>query len=114
SMSGTLLKQLEDPGVRKTFREVVDIEDFLRRYRKSNIEFVGSGLYHPVYPLTPAADWDAQTEWWKGLGQHLLGRENFAGFWPPEMGLCLMMFPLLKRHGVKSGLVVWSLLMHKR
>ena len=105
SFSGTLLKQLEDPGVRQTFREVVDIEDFLNRYRRSRIEFLGSGLYHPVYPLTPPADWDAQTEWWQGLGRHLLGREHFAGFWPPEMGFCMEMIPMLKRHGYKYVLV---------
>ena len=53
SFSGTLLKQLEDPGVRQTFGDVVNVEDFLNRYRRSNIEFLGSGLYHPVYPLVP-------------------------------------------------------------
>lgn len=71
--SGTLLKQFEDPAIRETFHDVVDIEDFLGAYRRSNIEFVGTGLYHPVYPLIPASDWDAQTEWWIGLGRHLLG-----------------------------------------
>ena len=105
SFSGTLLKQLEDPGVRQTFRDAADIEDFLNRYRRSNIEFLGSGLYHPVYPLTPPADWDAQTEWWQGLGRHLLGRENFPGFWPPEMGFCMEMIPMLKRHGYQYVLV---------
>ena len=105
SFSGTLLKQLEDPGVRQTFKDVVDVEDFLSRYRRSNIEFVGSGLYHPVYPLTPPADWDAQTEWWQGLGRNLLGREKFQGFWPPEMGFCMEMIPLLARHGYKYVLV---------
>jgi alpha-amylase/alpha-mannosidase (GH57 family) len=101
SFSGTLLKQLEDPGVRETFQDVVDIEDFLRRYRQSNIEFLGTGLYHPVYPLIPAADWDTQTSWWKGLGRHLLGREYFQGFWPPEMGFCMEMIPMLKRQGYR-------------
>ena len=72
---------------------MVNVEDFLNRYRRSNIEFVGSGLYHPVYPLVPPADWDAQTEWWQGLGRHLLGRESFQGFWPPEMGFCMEMIP---------------------
>jgi len=105
SFSGTLLKQLEDPGVRQTFGDIVDIEDFLNRYRRSNIEFAGSGLYHPVYPLCPPADWDAQTEWWLGLGRHLLGRQNFAGFWPPEMGFCMEMIPMLKRHGYQYVLV---------
>ena len=105
SFSGTLLKQLEDSGVRQTFRDVVDIEHFLDRYRRSNIEFVGSGLYHPVYPLTPPADWDAHTEWWQGLGRLLLGREHFNGFWPPEMGFCMEMIPMLRRHGYKYVLV---------
>jgi alpha-amylase/alpha-mannosidase (GH57 family) len=105
SFSGTLLKQLEDPGIRETFHDVVDIEDFLNRYKRSNIEFVGTGLYHPVYPLIPETDWDAQTSWWTGLGQHLLGRERFQGFWPPEMGFCMEMIPMLKRHGYKYVLV---------
>ena len=58
-----------------------------------------------MYPLVPQADWDAQTEWWLGLGRHLLGRESFPGFWPPEMGFCMEMIPLLKRHGYKYVLV---------
>ena len=105
SFSGTLLRQLEDPGVRQTFRDAVDIEDFLARCRHSDIEFLGSGLYHPVYPLTPAEDWEAQTSWWIGLGRHLLGRESFQGFWPPEMGFCMEMIPMLERHGYRYVLV---------
>ncbi len=105
SFSGTLLKQLEDPGVRETFRDVVDIEAFLERFRRSNIEVVGSGLYHPVYPLIPPAEWDVQTDWWKGLGSHLLGRQHFNGFWPPEMGFCMDMIPMLQRNGYKYVLV---------
>jgi alpha-amylase/alpha-mannosidase (GH57 family) len=105
SFSGTLLKQLEDEAVRQTFADMVNVEDFLSRYRRSNIEFLGSGLYHPVYPLVPPADWDAQTEWWQGLGRHLLGREQFQGFWPPEMGFSMEMIPMLARHGYKYVLV---------
>jgi len=105
SFSGTLLKQLEDPGVRETFHDVVDIEDFLNRYRRANIEYLGSGLYHSVYPLIPPTDWDAQTAWWQGLGRHLLGREQFAGFWPPEMGFCMEMIPMLARHGYRYVIV---------
>jgi len=105
SFSGTLLKQLEDSGVRETFGDVVDVEDFLGRYRRSNIEFLGSGLYHAVYPLIPPADWDAQTSWWTGLGQHLLGRDRFEGFWPPEMGFCMEMIPTLARHGYRYVIV---------
>ncbi|MFH1075263.1 MAG: glycoside hydrolase family 57 [Pseudomonadota bacterium] len=103
--SGTLLKQFEDTGVRGAFRNTADIEGFLERYRKSNIEFVATGLYHPVYPLTPQADWDAQTEWWLGIGRQLLGRDCFLGFWPPELGFCMEMIPMLKRHGFKYVIV---------
>ena len=103
--SGTLLKQFEDPGIRKTFHDVVNVEDFLNRYRHSNIEFLGSGLYHPVYPLIPSSDWEFQTSWWIGLSRHLLGRERFQGFWPPEMGFCMEMIPTLKRHGYEYVVV---------
>ena len=34
SFSGTLLKQLEDPAVRETFHDVVDIEDLLNSYHR--------------------------------------------------------------------------------
>jgi len=105
SFSGTLLKQLEDPRIREKFRDTVNIEDFLDRYRRSPIEFIGSGLYHPVYPLIPESDWDAQTAWWLGLGKKLLGRDKFTGFWPPEMGFCKEMIPHLKRNGYRYVLV---------
>jgi alpha-amylase/alpha-mannosidase (GH57 family) len=105
SFSGTLLKQLEDPAVRETFHDVVDIEDLLNSYNQSNIEFLGSGLYHSIYPLIPHTDWDAQTGWWIGLGKHLLGRDKFHGFWPPEMGFCMEMIPMLKHYGYKYVLV---------
>jgi len=105
SFSGTLLKQFEDPAIRETFHDVIDIEDMLRRYRKSNIEFLGTGLYHPIYPLTPKEDWDAHTAWWIGLGRALLGRKDFNGFYPPEMGFCMEMIPMLKKYGYKYVIV---------
>jgi len=105
SFSGTLLKQFEDPAVRETFADVIDIEDMLRRYRNSNIEFLGTGLYHPVYPLIPQRDWEAQTEWWLGLGRHLLGRDHFEGFWPPELGFCMEMIPVLRKYGYRYVIV---------
>ncbi len=105
NFSGTLLKQFEDPATRETFHDIVDIEYFLERYKQSNIEFLGTGLYHPVYPLIPDDDWDAQTSWWISLGRHLLGRDSFHGFWPPEMGFCMEMIPMLKRHGYRYVVV---------
>jgi len=72
----TAITAIDDPSVAQHGDPVAQVEDFLNRYRRSNIEFLGSGLYHPVFPLIPQADWDAQTEWWLGLGRHLLGRDR--------------------------------------
>lgn len=36
SVSGTLLKQFEDPAIRETFHDVINIEDMLTSYRQSN------------------------------------------------------------------------------
>lgn len=105
SFSGTLLKQLEDPAVRETFAGIVDIGALVDAYRRAPFEIVGSGMYHPVYPLIPDTDWDAQTEYWLGIGKHLFGREWFQGFWPPEMGFCMEMIPMLERHGFRYVLV---------
>ncbi|MFC1641194.1 glycoside hydrolase family 57 [Myxococcota bacterium] len=104
--SGTLLKQFEDPGIAETFADVVDIEGMLRQYREaSSFEFLGSGLYHPVYPLIPRADWQAQTQWWQGLGRKSFGRDWFPGFCPPELGFCQEMIPHLVDAGYRYVLV---------
>ena len=104
--SGTLLKQLEDPAIVETFQEVVAIPELLERYRRAQyIEFLGSGLYHPVFPLIPAEDWQAQAGWWQGLGRKLLGRDWFPGFCPPEIAFCQPMIPMLRRLGYRYVLV---------
>lgn len=106
AFSGTLLKQLEDPGVQETFGDVLDIPGMLKQYRESSfIEFLGSGLYHPVYPLTPAADWPAHTHWWQGLARHMLGRDWFPGFCPPEIAFRQDMIPHLVDAGYRYVLV---------
>ncbi|HOU93188.1 MAG TPA: hypothetical protein PLU22_19185 [Polyangiaceae bacterium] len=104
--SGTLLKQLEDPATADTFGDVVDVPRMLEEYRTApGIEFLGSGLFHPVYPLIPDADWPAQTGWWQGLGRKLLGRDWFPGFCPPEIGFCQEMIPHLVDAGYRYVLV---------
>lgn len=105
SFSGTLLKQFEDESLLEKLADIVNITEILERYRTGPFEIVGSGLFHPVYPLIPHTDWDAQTEWWLGLGKHLLGRDWFQGFWPPEMGFCMEMIPMLVKHGFRYVLV---------
>lgn len=104
--SGTLLKQLEDPAISETFADVIDVGAMLQRYREAHyIEFLGTGLYHPVFPLIPEADWDSQAGWWIGLGKKMLGREWFPGFCPPEIAFKQEMIPMLKRMGYRYVLV---------
>jgi hypothetical protein len=104
--SGTLLKQLEDPAIADTFGDVVDVRGMLQQYREAQrIEYLGTGLYHPVYPLIPREDWPAQTNWWQGLGKQILNRDWLPGFCPPEIGFCQEMIPHLVDAGYRYVLV---------
>lgn len=103
--SGTLLKQFEDTDLHAAFADIVNIPEMLQNYRNSNLEMIGTGLFHPVFPLIPKADWEAHLEGWQGLGRHLLGWEEFQGFWPPEMGFCMEMIPALKKYGYRYVVV---------
>lgn len=106
AMSGTLLKQFEDPAIAETFAGTVNIEEILTAYRSATgIELLGSGLYHPVYPLTPEADWPAHTQWWQGLAKKILHRDWFPGFCPPEIGICQEMIPHLVDAGYRYVVV---------
>lgn len=61
---------------------------------------LGTGYYHPVLALTLEADWDEHIARWQGIARHLLWRNPFNGFWPPEMGFDMRMIPHLKRPGI--------------
>ena len=104
--SGTLLKQLEDPAIAETFSDIIDVEKMLDRYRRASyIEFLGTGLYHPVFPLIPTEDWQAQAAWWQGLATKMIGRHWYPGFCPPEMAFCQSMIPTLVGLGYRYVLV---------
>ncbi len=56
--SGILLEQLSDPALIDGYRRFLDIPEMLNRYREAeNIELIGMGYYHPIFPLIPAEDW---------------------------------------------------------
>jgi 4-alpha-glucanotransferase len=42
---------------------------------------------------------------WQGIGRHLLARDRFQGFWPPEMGFSMPLIPTLRRLGYRYVLV---------
>ncbi len=105
AFSGTLLMQLTDPGVQETFQHTLDLPRFLQGLRASGIEFLGSGYTHPVFPIIPPKDWEAQAGRYLEIALPALGRSWLPGFWPPEMGFCMEMIPLLKRHGYRYVVV---------
>ena len=106
SFSGTLLETLAHPDFQQRIYGLVKCGELLWHLQKlSSIRVLGTGYYHPVFPLIPPADWEEQIGRWLGLGRHLFWRHEFPGFWPPEMGFCMEMIPVLKRLGFRYVLV---------
>ena len=105
AFSGTLLMQLTDPQVQERAGHILDLPDLLHQFRSSSIEFLGSGYTHPVFPIIPAVDWEAQLGRYLDVARPALGRNWFPGFWPPEMGFCAEMIPCLKRCGYRYVVV---------
>jgi len=106
SLSGTLLETLAHTDFQRRAYGCVRLGDLLWYLQNRVIvEVLGTGYYHPALPLIPAADREEQVARWLGIGRHLFWRTNFQGFWPPEMGFCMEMIPLLRRHGYRYVLV---------
>jgi len=106
SLSGTLLETLSRPDFQERVYGIVKCGDFLWHLQNDRvIRVLGTAYYHPVLPLTPEEDWEAQLGRWLGIGRHLFWRPHFPGFWPPEMGFCMELIPVLKRLGYQYVLV---------
>jgi hypothetical protein len=106
ALSGTLLETLADPAFQARVFGFVKCGDLLWHLQnRSLFEVLGTGYYHPVLPLIPAADREDHLRRWLGLASHLFWRQDFRGFWPPEMGFCMELIPLLKRLGYRYVLV---------
>ncbi|MHC1585589.1 MAG: glycoside hydrolase family 57 [Candidatus Syntropharchaeia archaeon] len=102
--SGILLEQLCSPEIIERFSGVIDLKRMIEEYPKvEGFEFVGMGYYHPLFPLIPMEDWKPQIEKWKKKAKELgFGAE---GFWPPEMGFCMEMIPVLCETGFRYVVV---------
>jgi alpha-amylase/alpha-mannosidase (GH57 family) len=106
SLSGTLLESLKDPEFQQQVFGVVDCGSLLWHLQNTTIfNILGTGYYHPVLPLIPETDRMEHLLRWKGIGRHLFNRENFQGFWPPELGFCMELIPLLKEMGYRYVIV---------
>jgi len=106
SLSGTLLETLSRPDFQARVYGIVKCGDLLWHLQNGRtIQVLGTAYYHPLLPLIPSADWDAQLERWLSIARHLFWRSHFPGFWPPEMGFCMELIPTLRRLGYQYVLV---------
>jgi alpha-amylase/alpha-mannosidase (GH57 family) len=97
--SGVLIEQFLDPFIVDQYRRYVDIPRMLDNYRKAgNIEIIGMGYYHPIFPLIPCEDWPEQLDKGQAIFQEVFGRRP-RGFWPSEMAFCMEMIPDLVKAG---------------
>jgi hypothetical protein len=103
--SGVLLEQLLDPDIVDRYRHILDIPEMLQRYREArNIELVGMGCYHPIFPVIPRADWSEQLERGRAMLEQAFGRAP-RGFWPPELAFTMEMIPPLVDAGFEYVVV---------
>jgi len=106
SLSGTLLETLSSPDFQRRVYGIIDCGSLLWHFQNERIfEILGTGYYHPVLPLIPAADREEQLQRWQGIARHLFARGHFPGLWPPEMGFSMELIPLLRRMGYRYVLV---------
>ena len=106
ALSGTLLETLTHSEFQSRAYGIVDCSALLWNLCNSQaIDMLGTAYYHPVMPLIPPADWPAHVERWRGFARRLFFNSGFQGFWPPEMGFCMEMIPLLRRLGYRYVLV---------
>ncbi len=102
SLSGTLLETLASPEFQQRVYSIVKCGDLLWHLQNQKIfQILGTAYYHPVLPLIPPPDREQQLSRWLGIGRHIFWRTLFNGFWPPEMGFCMELIPLLKRFGYR-------------
>ena len=103
--SGILLEQLQDPENIERCRAYMDLPAMLAAYRAAdNIEILGMGYYHPLFPLTPEADWDEQLARGREMVIRTFGRAP-KGFWPSEMAFSMEMIPALVKAGYEYVVV---------
>ena len=103
--SGVLLEQMRDKRTVDAYRHWVDLPAALNNYAEAdNIELIGMGYYHPLFPLIPTDDWLDQLIAGRQILKDTFGREP-RGFWPPEMAFCMEMVPYLVKAGYEYVVV---------
>ncbi len=103
--SGILLEQLTDPEIQRDFSDICKLDDMLFQYKQAKqIEIIGMGYYHPIFPLIPKDDWMAQLTRGREKAKEIFGVYPI-GFWPSEMAFSMEMIPALRQAGYEYVIV---------
>jgi predicted glycosyl hydrolase (DUF1957 family) len=79
NINGVLTEMLHEHGLH-------DIIDDLRELgERGQVEFVGTGKYHPILPLIPAGERTRSIAEHAQANRSLLGADGVRGFFPPEL-----------------------------
>ena len=80
NINGVLTEMLYDHGFNDVLRGIKELA------RRGQVEFTGSGMYHPILPLIPQSEMERQIGQNHRINRHLLGKYyKPKGFFPPEM-----------------------------
>ena len=94
NINGTLTEQLHDFG----FDDLIGLITTLAS--RGQIEFTGSGKFHPLLPLIPEPEIKRQITLNNETNQHFFGKLfNPRGFFPPEMAVSEEVFKTVKKAG---------------
>jgi alpha-amylase/alpha-mannosidase (GH57 family) len=103
--SGILLEQLRSQEIIDRYRHIIDLPQLFADYRDTpNIEPVGMGYFHPIFPFIPSPDWGDQIRAGYEIISDCFGRAPH-GFWPSEMAFTMEMIPLLVKTGYRYVIV---------
>ncbi len=94
NINGTLTEQLHDFGYDDLIGAITTLAS------KGQIEFTGSGKFHPLLPLIPEPEVKRQITLNNDTNQHFFGTiYKPRGFFPPEMAVSEEVFKIVKNSG---------------
>lgn len=103
--SGILLEQFRDKNIIDRYRRFIDIPEMIEKYRAAkNIEIIGMGYFHPIFPLIPKEDWKEHLTMGREIIEEMFGQRP-KGFWPSEMAFSMEMIPYLREAGYEYVIV---------
>ncbi|MFX1557304.1 MAG: hypothetical protein ACFFC9_08620, partial [Promethearchaeota archaeon] len=94
NINGTLTEQLHDFGYDELIEQITILAS------RGQIEFTGSGKFHPLLPLIPEPEIKRQVKLNNETNRHFFGKVyDPKGFFPPEMAISEEVLDTVKKSG---------------